>query len=423
MENQMKRDEGQQETKKLVIQGGEKAFGKNLSVPNPVPEKAIEKVNEILRSGELFRYGCSDPSKSEAALLERDFAEYMGTKYALAVNSCSSAIFIALLCAGLKPGDKVLVPGFTFTAVPSSIIHAGGVPVLVECNPNYTLSTDDLEAKIADDTRFLMLSHMRGHVSDMKRIVALCEAHDICLIEDAAHSLGAKYDGRLAGTFGKAGCFSFQSHKMINAGEGGMLVTDDEEIIAKAILYAGSFEKSYEKHFIDSDQLPILQKKIPTYNQRISNVTAAIARTQIPLIDDNGEKYNRNFSILADIIDKNDCIDIPDVEDRVYKIYDSAQFNLVGLSGDQIERFVDLMKMEGIGISVFGIESDNARCYWNWEYIKEKHHLPETRETLVAACDLKLPLYLEKEDMAIIGETIDQVLAYVVTEGCESLTA
>jgi dTDP-4-amino-4,6-dideoxygalactose transaminase len=257
----------------------------------------------------------------------------------------------------------------------------------------------------------------------MKKIVEICNAHGICLIEDAAHSLGAGFDGQLAGTFGKAGCFSFQSHKMINAGEGGMLVTDDEEFIAKAILYAGSFEKSYEKHFIDSDKLPELQKKIPTYNQRISNVTAAIARTQIPLIDANARKYNRNFSVLSDIIGGSDYIDIPKVEDGVYKIYDSAQFNLVNLSGSQIERFVELMNMEGIKLSVFGIETDNARCYWNWEYIQEDHHLPETRETLVAACDLKLPLYLDHGDMTVIGTTLLQVLDYVISEDDERLSA
>lgn len=409
-------DKPQFEKEPLVVEGGEPVFNKDLSVPNPVPEEAIEKVESILRSGELFRYGCSDPSESEAALLERDFAEYMGTKYALAVNSCSSAIFIALLCAGLQPGEKVLVPGFTFTAVPSSIIHAGGVPVLVECNPNYTVNTGDLEKKITADTKYLMLSHMRGHVSDMATIVAMCEKHEIILIEDAAHSLGAKFDGRLAGTFGLAGCFSFQSHKMINAGEGGMLVTDDEEVIAKAILYAGSFEKSYKKHFIDNDMLPELQKKIPTYNQRISNVTAAIARTQIPLIDDNGRKYNENFKIFSEIIGESGNIFIPPVEDSVYKIYDSAQFNLTGLNRDQVDRFVELMSMQNIGISVFGIEPDNARCYWNWKYLEGKHDLPETKEILVAACDLKLPLYLEREDMRVIGETIVTVLDYIREE-------
>lgn len=419
----MKKGTDTKKTRKLVIEGGEKAFTKNLSVPNPVPENAIEKVSDILRSGELFRYACDHPSESEAALLERDFARYIGSTYALAVNSCSSAIFISLLCAGLEHGDKVLVPGFTFTAVPSSIIHAGGVPVLVECNPNYTLNTDDLERKISEETRYLMLSHMRGHVSNMKKIVEICRTQDICLIEDAAHSLGATFEGKPAGTFGKAGCFSFQSHKMINAGEGGMLVTDDEEFIAKAILYAGSFEKSYEKHFIDSDKLPELQKKIPTYNQRISNVTAAIARTQIPLIDSNGRTYNRNFNVLSDIIGESEYIDIPMVEEGVYKIYDSAQFNLINLSGVQIERFVELMNMEGIKISVFGIESDNARCYWNWEYIQEDHHLPETRETLVAACDLKLPLYLKNEDMTTIGTTLLQVLDYVASEDDERLSA
>ena len=409
-------EQPQSEREPLVIEGGAKTFHKNLSVPNPVPEEAIKKVENILRSGELFRYGCSDPSESEAALLERDFAEYMGTKYALAVNSCSSAIFISLLCAGLQHGEKVLVPGFTFTAVPSSIIHAGGVPVLVECNPNYTINTDDLARKISHDTKYLMLSHMRGHVSDMATIVELCKKHDICLIEDAAHSLGAKFNNQLAGTFGLVGCFSFQSHKMINAGEGGMLVTNDDEIIAKAILYAGSFETSYKKHFIDNDLLPEFQKKIPTYNQRISNVTAAIARTQISLIDDNGRKYNQNFSVFSNIIDKSEYVFIPPVVDSVYKIYDSAQFNLAGLSAEQIDRFVEVMKMQNIGISVFGIEADNARCYWNWKYLPGEHDLPETRDILVAACDLKLPLYLDENDMTLMGETVLQVLDFVMSE-------
>lgn len=402
-----------QENNLLVVEGGKKKFHKNLSVPNPVPEKAIKKVEELLRSGELFRYACSEPDESEASLLEKDFADYLGTKYALAVNSCSSAIFISLLCAGLKHGDKVLVPGFTFTAVPSSIIHAGGVPVLVECKKNYTIDTDDLEKKISNDTKFLMLSHMRGHLSDMDKVVELCEKNDVCLIEDAAHSLGAKYDGKLAGTFGKAGCFSFQSHKMINAGEGGILATNDEEIISKAILYSGSFEKSYKKHFVKSEKLPEFQKKIPTYNQRISNLTAAVARTQVPLIDDNAKKYNANFKVFSDIISKSDYIEIPPVEDKVYKIFDSAQFNLMNLTSDQIESFVELMEMENIGISVFGIESDNARCYWNWEYLPTDEHLPKTKNILVAACDLKLPLYLEKDDMETIGNIIVQVLDYV----------
>jgi dTDP-4-amino-4,6-dideoxygalactose transaminase len=400
----------------LVVQGGKKRFNKNLSVPNPVPEKAIKKAEEILRSGELFRYGCDKPSQSEASLLERDFADYLGTKYALAVNSCSSAIFISLLCAGLKHGDKVLVPGFTFTAVPSSIIHAGGEPVLVECKKNYTIDTDDLEKKASKDTKFLMLSHMRGHISDMDKVLKICEKYNICLIEDAAHSLGAKYKGKPAGTFGKAGCFSFQSHKMINAGEGGILATNDEEIIAKAILYAGSFEKSYEKHFIDTKKLSEFQKKIPTYNQRISNLTAAVARAQVSLIDSNGEKYNKNFKTFSDIISKSDYIEIPETEENVYKIYDSAQFNLLNLSLEQIEEFVRLMNLENIKISVFGIESGNARCYWNWEYLEQNHSLPKTEKILSAACDLKLPLYLEEEDMKIMGSIIVEVLDYITCE-------
>ncbi|WP_051261557.1 DegT/DnrJ/EryC1/StrS family aminotransferase [Desulfovibrio inopinatus] len=400
-------------TEPLVIEGGKKRFHKNLSASTPVPEAAIQKVVEILKSGELFRYGCNAPIESEAALLERDFAHYIGTKYALAVNSCSSALFISLLSAGLQPGDKVLVPGFTFTAVPSSITHAGGQPVLVECNSNYTINLKDLRRKMSCGAKYIVLSHMRGHISDMDTVITLCRKNNICLIEDAAHSLGAKYNDQPIGTFGLTGCFSFQSHKMINAGEGGMLITNDDEIIAKAILYSGSYEKSYKKHFIGSNIISQFEKKIPSYNLRISNVTAAIARAQIPLIDDNGRKYNKNYKILYNIIRHSDYIELPETSSTVYKIHDSAQFNLVGLSKEKISRFVELMKMQNIDISVFGIEENNARCYWNWKYIRENHDLPNTKCMLIVACDLKLPLYLEENDMVIIGETILQVLDYI----------
>lgn len=397
----------------LVIEGGKKIFHKDLNVPNPIPESAFSVVNKIMASGKLFRYACSGPEDSEAALLERDFAEYLGCKYALAVSSCSSAIFIALLCAGLQPGDKVLVPGFTFTAVPSSILHAGGVPVLVECKRNYTIDVDDLARKIQPDTKYLLLSHMRGHVSQMDRIVTLCKENGIVLIEDAAHSLGARFKGKYAGTFGLAGCFSFQSHKMINAGEGGMLVTDDEEIIAKAILYAGSFETCYKKHFIRTEKLEEFQKAIPTYNLRLSNLVAAIARTQVPLINSNAAKYNANFDVLRSILKTSSHIDLPDVEEGVFKIFDSAQFNLVGLSSEQIQTFLEALAMEGIGLGVFGIEKDNARCFWNWKYMDgETQELPRTRKMLVTACDLKLPLYLTPEDMRLIGHRIVSALNF-----------
>ena len=205
---------------------------------NPIPEAGIRRSTELMESGVLYRYSCDGPEGSEVALLEKEFAEFVGARFALAVNSCGSAMYLSLLCLGVKPGDKVLSNAFTYTAVPSTIVHAGAQPVLVETTRDYCLDTDDLRRKITSETRVLLLSHMRGHVSEMDDVVEICEAEGVELVEDCAHSHCITYNGIHTGLFGVAGCFSTQSHKMMNSGEGGILVTDDEEIIAKSILYA-----------------------------------------------------------------------------------------------------------------------------------------------------------------------------------------
>ncbi len=167
------------------------------------------------------------------AQLEAEFAREVGRRYCVALNSCGSSMFVALRCAGVQPGDKVLSNCFTLAPVPGAIAHAGAQPVLVDCTDDLTLDLDDLAHKAAaSGARVLLLSHMRGHIADMDRVLALCRAHGLTLIEDCAHTMGAGWDGRLTGTFGVAGCFSLQSYKHANAGEGGLLVTDDADLAA-----------------------------------------------------------------------------------------------------------------------------------------------------------------------------------------------
>ena len=248
---------------------------------DPMPEGVHLKVNEILQNANLFRYIGDKLYDSETALLEKDFAKYLGVKYTLAVNSCSSAMFLALICCEVKPDDKVLVPAFTFTAVPSAVVHAGAIPILVECNERYCIDIEDLEKKITHDTKVLLLSHMRGHTSDMDRILKICKKNKITLIEDSAHSLGVLWNRKPVGTYGKVGCYSFQSYKIINAGEGGLLVTNDEELIVKAIYMSGAYEKMYEKHFVQSRFFKKYQNVLPAFNLRMDNISSAIVRPQI----------------------------------------------------------------------------------------------------------------------------------------------
>ena len=194
-----------------------------------IPEAARAEIDRLLISGDLFRY--TAPADAPVALLEAEFAELLGARYALAVSSCSAALFLSLKALDLPRGAKVLIPAFTFAAVPSSVVHADCVPVLVEVGANYRVDMADFAAKLPGADA-VMISHMRGHTSDMDAIMALCDAAGVPVIEDAAHSLGTVWGGRNIGTIGKVGCFSFQSYKLVNAGEGGIMVTDDPEVAA-----------------------------------------------------------------------------------------------------------------------------------------------------------------------------------------------
>ena len=149
--------------------------GPNVYDSEPIPEAARAEIERLLGSGDLFRYTAA--KDAPVAMLEREFAEMLGSKYALAVSSCSAALFLSLKALGLPRDSKVLIPAFTFAAVPSSVVHAECVPVLVECGDNYRIDMDDFKAKLTADVGAVLISHMRGHTSDMDAIVALCEAH------------------------------------------------------------------------------------------------------------------------------------------------------------------------------------------------------------------------------------------------------
>ena len=179
----------------------------------PIPAAAREEIERLLCSGDLFRYTSED---APVARLEAEFAEHMGVRYALAVSSCSAALFLSLKALDLPRGARVLVPAFTFAAVPSAIVHADCEPVLVEVGADMRLDLDDFAAKFDDTIAAVLISHMRGQTSDMDAIMALADARGVPVIEDAAHSLGTLWNGRNIGTIGKIGCFSLP---VLQAGE------------------------------------------------------------------------------------------------------------------------------------------------------------------------------------------------------------
>jgi dTDP-4-amino-4,6-dideoxygalactose transaminase len=381
-----------------------------VSAPNvydaePIPDAVRSEIDALLASGDLFRYGAA--SGSPAAKLEAEFAEFMGVPYALAVNSCSSALFLSLKAIGIDPGAKVLIPAFTFAAVPSAVVHAGGVPVLVDVAANYRIDVDDFEAKLSNDITAVIISHMRGHTSDMDAIMALCEGRGIPVIEDAAHSLGTLWSGRKIGTIGLVGCFSFQSFKLMNAGEGGMLTTRDPDVIARAIIMSGAYEHNWKKHPVVHDRFAVWQNRLPLFNMRMNNLSAAVLRPQIQEVPRRARDGRANHDYVARILNASPWLNVPPPLDPELRAPDSIQFNLRGFDSDEeASAFQRSANEKGVPVQILGLSEDNARAFWNWNFIGRQSDLKQARVMLMRACDVRLPARLSKDDLDFIATAL-----------------
>ena len=349
---------------------------------------------------------------------EHNFANYMGLKHAVGTNSCGSAMFIALNIVGVQPGDTILTNAFTFHAVPSVIEHARAIPVLVESNREWAMDPEDLDKKATETgAKILLMSYMRGHVPDMDAIMEVVEKHGLILIEDCAHAYATLWNGQLLGTFGEIGCFSTQSSKGLSAGEGGIFVTNDDEHAARAVLYAGSYERLWMKHYdLDADLMDRLQNQVPGYSRRMQEVTAAMLTPQIDRLATIKQIHVENWDLLHSLIHGHPNIEIPMPLAQVDPFCDTMQFHLVGLSRDTADRFIDLMKEEGIPMQIFGARR-NARDYRQWEYVKaHQDELKDTIANIEFACDLSMQPHLTQDNIRVMGRVILDVLAYIAEQ-------
>lgn len=410
-------------------------FTKDFKIPDPVPQAGIDRAVKLMETGRMYRYNFHaefeeeiDPSElddelaTEVAKLEYEFSRYVEHKYAIAVNSCGSALFMSLKAAGLEYQDKVFTNAFTFTAVPSSIVHAGGIPIYIECNSQYIIDIEDFKRQIKQhpDAKYFIVSHMRGHISDMEAIKAICDEQGIYLIEDCAHSLGAKWsNGKQVGHTAKIACFSSQSYKMLNSGEGGFIATSDDRVAAYCILAAGCYEKLYKKHLARPFNDAIfedLKPHVPNFSLRMNNLTAAVLRPQIGILEEKIQHYQQLYNQLKNILEQVEGIHVPPSLDRVKRAPDSMQFNLLNLTKLQVDQFVKDTAVRGLKIQIFG-RLDNARYFKNWQYsFTEMPELKQTEEIISCACDLRLSPSFTTEDIDTIGRIIKDVLNDIVSE-------
>jgi dTDP-4-amino-4,6-dideoxygalactose transaminase len=254
---------------------------------------------------------------------------------------------------------------------------------------------------------------MRGHIADMDKVSALCDELGLTLVEDCAHTMGARWKGRFTGRFGAVGCFSTQTFKHINSGEGGILVTDDDDIAARAILLSGSY-MLYGQHQSAPPQEVIDRWKMhtPNFSMRMSNLVACILRPQLRQMTERGERWNRIYAALEERLNRIGGITVPPREPDEEFVASSIQFHVKGLTGEQIQGLADRCTARGVAVKWFGRDEPMGYTsqYHHWQYL-QKQDLPETRRMLSTTCDMRIPLALTDVDCDVIARIISGEMA------------
>ena len=390
-------------------------FDKSFTQQESIGEDAIARAVEIMRTGRLHRYNLAEGEESEVAALEREYANWQGARYCLATASGGQAMQIALRAAGLEPGESVLANAYTLAPVPGAIFATGGKPVMVEIDRNWHTDLADLAAKAdATGARFLLLSHMRGHIADMEAVVDICAARDILLIEDCAHTMGARWNGIRSGNFGRIACFSTQTYKHINSGEGGFLTTDDEEIAARAIVASGSY-MNYPRHgaMPDDSVFRKVRLDMPNCSARMDNLRAALLRAQLPELDESIDRWNDRYRALEDGIQAAPGLTtVPRAQHEAF-VGSSIQFHADGLTRGSVPDFVRSCADSGVEIKWFGASEPHGFTsrFDSWRYLGDLPDLPQTRDALSTTCDMRIPLTFSVDDCRDIAAILTEVAA------------
>ena len=350
----------------LAINGGApvaaEPFPPSWHGPSEIGEAEVEAVAEVVRSGRLFRF--LDMEHSRCAELERKFQGMTGRDYALAVGGGTAALICGLVGIGIGEGDEVIVPGYTYIASASAVLVCGGVPVIAEIDDSLTLDPEDIERKVTERTKAIMPVHMRGIPCDMDPIMDVARRHNLLVIEDVAQACGGSYKGRQLGSFGDVGCFSLQQFKIMTAGEGGMVVTDDRQVFERAAIRHDS-----AMCFWKPDDTTV--QPFPGGNFRMNEMEGALGCVQ----------FGRIEGILARTraIKKRVCAAIADVPGLRLPPVPCPEGDCgIGLTfsletGERAHWFAKALKAEGIPAgSIYDQGIPDRHIYCHWEYVMQK---------------------------------------------------
>lgn len=394
-------------SEKLAIHGGSKAVDKEF--PWPIYDSSdVDAVTEIVMSGRWGNPDCGD----EVARFESEFAAYCGSKYAITCVNGSVSLRLALIACGVKPGDEVIVPPYTFITTASSVIECNCVPVFVDIDADtYNISPAAIEAAITERTKAIIPVHFGGLACDMDAIMDIAKRHGLRVIEDAAHAHGAEYKGKKLGSIGDVGSFSFQSSKNLTSGEGGIVITNDDELNAmmRSLRNVGRIEGGqWYDHYH------------PGCNYRITQMQAVLLSQQLKRLEMQTQKRNDNGLFLNELLSnmkglmpltRSDAITLHCYHIYIFK-YDASEFG--GLSRND---FAAMLAAEGVP-SFKGyphplykqplFQNKNFMCYAIPGHVDyTRVHCPNAEQACSEAIwILQHALLGEKEDMQAFAQAI-----------------
>jgi dTDP-4-amino-4,6-dideoxygalactose transaminase len=395
-------------------------FTGSFTQQEPISDEGIAAAVEVMRSGRIHRYNTAQDDPGQVALLEQEFATAMGAKYALALASGGASMTTALRAIGVGPGDQVLTNAFTLAPVPGAIAAVGGVPVYVDVTEDLVIDLDHL-AELAQSTgaKTLLLSHMRGHLCDMDRLMQICDAAGIQVVEDCAHTMGASWNGTMSGRHGVIGCYSTQTYKHMNSGEGGFLISDDDLIMARAIILSGSY-MLYDRHLAapPAEVFEKVKYLTPNISSRMDNLRAAILRPQLRGLARQCARWTERYRAVEAGLRDTPGLTIVERPNSERFVGSSIQFLLLDWPETAVNEVLRRCADRGVELKWFGgaEPAGFTSRYDSWRYAPVDP-LPNSDRVLRAILDMRLPLTFSLEDCAQIARIIRAEVSAVWQSG------
>jgi dTDP-4-amino-4,6-dideoxygalactose transaminase len=372
-----------------------------------IGESERKYLKEVLDSGWLTTAG-------KTLEFEQKFAAYVGAKYACAVNSCTAALHLGIDALGIQPGDKVFVPSMTFTASAEVIRYMNADPVFLDTEYlSNLITTEILENAIQKhpDVKYLIVVHYGGQAANMPEIMKICHHHNIKILEDAAHAFPASLNGKMVGSFGDITCFSFYANKTITTGEGGMLVTDDEQMYKRV--------KTMRLHGINRDIWDRFTAKVPSweydvveagYKYNMPDVNAAIGLGQLEQAETFRDERQRAVQYYLNHLSDIEAIDLPlshvKAEEHAWHLFPLVLNEKAKISRNQL---IEKLSEAGIGTSVH-YKPLHQMTYYKERYNLQARDYPNAEKTWQGNFSLPLYPFMEEDDLAYICGTLRNLL-------------